>query len=212
MATWRASRSASDQTATVRTPRLRAVSMTRQAISPRLAIRILWNIRHLLLRAELCAPGTRRMGKTGISSTGLIQGPLQRLMRGSVKTDQRHLQIVAIFKDGFHGDTRGAFGGKAIDPGRDCRKGDADNTMLMRKGKAVAIGTGKQRVFACPAALPDRTDSVDHISCGQVIALGNARLARRATTKAAAFLKQSRARCAVDRPVHTSAAQQRAVG
>src|SRR5262249_28687864 len=43
-ATWRASRSASEYTATVRTPRARAVAITRQAISPRLAIRILPNM------------------------------------------------------------------------------------------------------------------------------------------------------------------------
>src|SRR5438309_3592121 len=41
--TWRALRSASEYTATVRTPSLRAVRITRHAISPRLAIRILPN-------------------------------------------------------------------------------------------------------------------------------------------------------------------------
>src|SRR5258706_4563491 len=43
-ATWRASRSASEYTATVRTPISRAVAITRQAISPRFAIRILPNM------------------------------------------------------------------------------------------------------------------------------------------------------------------------
>src|SRR5437773_3715846 len=41
--TWRALRSASEKTATVRTPSLCAVRITRHAISPRLAIRILPN-------------------------------------------------------------------------------------------------------------------------------------------------------------------------
>src|SRR5438270_10282405 len=41
--TWRASRSASEYTATVRTPSARAVRITRHAISPRLAIRTLPN-------------------------------------------------------------------------------------------------------------------------------------------------------------------------
>src|SRR6185503_20563481 len=49
-ATWRASRSASEYTATVRTPRLRAAAITRQAISPRLAMRILRNTLALLPR------------------------------------------------------------------------------------------------------------------------------------------------------------------
>src|SRR3954454_23279402 len=42
--TCRAFLSASEYTATVRIPILRAVLMTRHAISPRLAIRILWNM------------------------------------------------------------------------------------------------------------------------------------------------------------------------
>ncbi len=44
MSTWSASRSASEKTATVLIPILRAVLITRQAISPRLAIRIFLNI------------------------------------------------------------------------------------------------------------------------------------------------------------------------
>src|SRR5512143_1215246 len=42
--TWRAFASASEWTATVRIPRRRAVRMTRQAISPRFAIRIFSNM------------------------------------------------------------------------------------------------------------------------------------------------------------------------
>src|SRR6185295_4800324 len=49
-ATWRASRSASEYTATVRTPMARAAVITRQAISPRLAIRILRNMSVFRLR------------------------------------------------------------------------------------------------------------------------------------------------------------------
>src|ERR1035437_387486 len=44
ISTWRASRSASEYTATVRMPILRAVLMTRQAISPRFAISIFLNM------------------------------------------------------------------------------------------------------------------------------------------------------------------------
>src|SRR5512144_629030 len=47
-ATWRASRSASEYTATERTPSARAAAITRQAISPRLAMRILRNTLFLL--------------------------------------------------------------------------------------------------------------------------------------------------------------------
>src|SRR5664280_745286 len=49
--TWRAFASASEYTATVAMPIFRAVLMTRQAISPRLAINILVNMRGLRLRS-----------------------------------------------------------------------------------------------------------------------------------------------------------------
>src|SRR5471032_3182501 len=49
-ATWRASRSSSEYTATVRMPMSRAAVMTRQSISPRLATRILRNTLFLLPR------------------------------------------------------------------------------------------------------------------------------------------------------------------
>src|SRR5260221_14477860 len=49
-ATWRAPRSASEYTATERMPMARAAAIPRQAISPRLAMRILRNTLLLLLR------------------------------------------------------------------------------------------------------------------------------------------------------------------
>jgi hypothetical protein len=50
--TWRASRSASEYTATVAMPIFFAVLMTRQAISPRLAIRIFLN----MVSTSVCLP------------------------------------------------------------------------------------------------------------------------------------------------------------
>src|SRR5258705_9515379 len=63
--TWRALRSASEYTATVRIPSRRAVRITRHAISPRLAIRILPNIREKCSRSALRGPGRLALLKEG---------------------------------------------------------------------------------------------------------------------------------------------------
>ena len=63
-----------------------------------------------------------------------------------------------------------------------------------------------------PAAAPDRSDRVDHVSRRQVVAAGDARLARRAAAERAALAEQARTGGAVDGAVHAAAAEQRAVG
>src|SRR4051812_32058584 len=63
--TWRASRSASEYTATVLMPILRAVWMTRQAISPRLAIRIFSNMA-VSLALRLGGRWSVRLGGAGL--------------------------------------------------------------------------------------------------------------------------------------------------
>ena len=59
------------------------------------------------------------------------------------------------------------------------------------------------------AALPDRPNRVDHIARRQIVAAGELRLARRAATERAAFCQEFWPSCAMDRPVHTTAAKQR---
>jgi hypothetical protein len=77
--TWRASLSASEYTATVLMPILRAVAMTRQAISPRLAIRILVNISNFL---AMC--GVRALALSGVvwvSATSRLSPQRTRCVR-----------------------------------------------------------------------------------------------------------------------------------
>ena len=59
------------------------------------------------------------------------------------------------------------------------------------------------------AALPDRPNRVDHIARRQIVAAGELSLARRAAAQRAAFCQKLRSSCAMDRPVHTTAAKQR---
>src|SRR3954454_3909671 len=58
---------------------------------------------------------------------------------------------------------------------------------------------------------PDRTYCVNDILRRKPIALRNLRFASRTSAKLAAFLKQLGTRAAMDRPVHSSAAQQRSI-
>src|SRR4051812_42243304 len=74
--TWRAPASASEYTATVAMPSRRAVLMTRQAISPRLAMRILVN-----MASVLSARGARE-GERGGAREGLVGPEERRLARG----------------------------------------------------------------------------------------------------------------------------------
>ena len=78
--TCRAARSASLWTATVSMPRRRAVSMTRQAISPRLAIRIRENMaRPYILKTA------KRVGTTGaFAATRSDAASTRRVSRGSI--------------------------------------------------------------------------------------------------------------------------------
>jgi hypothetical protein len=62
------------------------------------------------------------------------------------------------------------------------------------------------------ATAPHRPDRVDHGLRRQPIALGDLRLADAATTEQAARIEQLRARSAMDRPIHATAAEQRSIG
>src|SRR3954447_26214731 len=78
ISTCKASRSASEKTATVLIPMRRAVLMMRQAISPRLAIRIFWNMAPRTQRGRLSGPAKcalplkhlRAFGKRGVQAVG----------------------------------------------------------------------------------------------------------------------------------------------
>src|SRR4051794_2906957 len=78
ISTCKVSRSASEKTATVLIPMRRAVLMMRQAISPRLAIRIFWNMTPRTQRGRLSGPAKyvlplkyfRAFGKRCVQASG----------------------------------------------------------------------------------------------------------------------------------------------
>src|SRR4029079_6561654 len=59
---------------------------------------------------------------------------------------------------------------------------------------------------------PDRSNRVDHILCGELIAFGRVGESGLATTQLPALVEQFRTRSPVNRTVHAPATQQRAVG
>jgi hypothetical protein len=73
--------------------------------------------------------------------------------------------------------------------------------------------TGRKRVvFTLAAAAPDRTDSMDHMPCRQLMTPGDFGVAGFAATERTAFCQQIWSRRAVDRAVDATAAKQRGVG
>ena len=91
-------------------------------------------------------------------------------------------------------DRRGAIEREAVHAGADRRERDAADVRAQRERQAVAVARGEQLVLAVLAALPDRADGVDDVLRGEVVALGEPRLAGRAAADRAAFFEQLAAR------------------
>jgi len=62
------------------------------------------------------------------------------------------------------------------------------------------------------STVPDRPHRVDHPTRRQLVAAGNLRIARAASTQLHAFQPQRRPGCAVDRPIDTPTAKQGGIG
>ena len=76
----------------------------------------------------------------------------------------------------------------------------------------AAIAGGEQLVLAVAAAVPDRSDGMNHMPCRQPIAAGDLGVAGLAAMKRAAFGEQLRPGGAMDRAIDAAAAEQRRVG
>ena len=75
-----------------------------------------------------------------------------------------------------------------------------------------AAVTGRERlVLAFAAALPDRTDGMNHMLCRQPVTMGDLGVAGLAATKRAAFGEQPRPGGAMDCAIDPTAAEQRGV-
>src|SRR5215218_6468756 len=75
--------------------------------------------------------------------------------------------------DGAHGDAGGAVGRKAVDAGRDGRKGDAAQPLSRGDLQRTAVATRQERLFAFAAATPYRANRVDDEAGRQPITLGD---------------------------------------
>lgn len=76
----------------------------------------------------------------------------------------------------------------------------------------TGVTGGKMGIFPALAAMPDRTDGMDHVFGRQPVSAGDLGIAGVAATERAAFVEQLRARGTVDGAINTAAAQQRRVG
>lgn len=110
------------------------------------------------------------------------------------------------------GDTGRPFGGKSVNAGGYGREGDALCAMFFRQQQGMAVAIGQQIVLIRMAALPDGTDGMDYPFRRQPVTPGDFRLACIASTKCAAFGQKFGAGCTVNGTVHTTAAEQGAVG
>jgi hypothetical protein len=89
--------------------------------------------------------------------------------------------------DRTHGDTGGAIGRKAIDPGRYRRKSQRRQPVRGGKLQRGAVAGGEQVVLALAAPVPDGADRVDHVLGRQAITAGDFGTARVAAAERTAF-------------------------
>ena len=75
----------------------------------------------------------------------------------------------------------------------------------------AAIAGGEQFVFAVAAAIPDRTDGVDHMPRRKPVSAGDLGVARRAAIERAAFGEQFGPGGAMDRAIDAAPAEQRRI-
>ena len=110
------------------------------------------------------------------------------------------------------GDAAGPFKREAVDSGAD--GGERDGLQLVVSGnpQGGAVTGGEQLVFIPASAMPDRSNTVDHMLCGQAEARSNLCIAGGTTVQRPAGFQQFRSRRPMDRSVHPAAAKQGAVG
>ena len=128
-------------------------------------------------------------------SRGKLERPCRssRIRRARVR--RRSRQRVT---HGANGDVRCARRRKAVDAGRDCRKGDGGEALLDGEREAIAIAIGEQAVLAAFAAAPDWSYRVDDVARRQAEARRDLRLSGVAATELGASLGKLGSRGAMD--------------
>lgn len=96
--------------------------------------------------------------------------------------------------------------GIAVDAATDRGEGNTLDTICHSQVQTRAITTRQQNGVLRRAAV-DRPHRVDHVGRQQMVAFGDLGTARIAATQSLALVEQSRPRRAVDRAVHSAAAQ-----
>jgi hypothetical protein len=83
--------------------------------------------------------------------------------------------------------------------------------VLLAQRDRAAITGGEQIIFAVAAAIPNRTNRVNHVPGFETIPFGDLGIARRATMQRTAFGQQLRPRGPMNRAIDPTAAQQRRI-
>ena len=96
----------------------------------------------------------------------------------------------------------------AVHPGRDRREGDRAAAERRRELERAPVARREQLRLTLAAAPPHRADRVDHVAGAQAPRTRRLRVSGRAAAEEPALGEQRRARSAVDRAVHPTAAEQ----
>src|SRR5437660_7998565 len=134
---------------------------------------------------------SRRRSASGNDAAIEVRGRL-------VEAAEDHLVDPGLRLDRAHRDLGRGLLGVAVDAGRNGRKGDALQAVLLGDSQAAAVTALEQRGLAGSAAVPHRADGMDHVPRDQVVALGDLGIAGVAAMERAAFGQQLRTRRAMD--------------
>lgn len=113
-----------------------------------------------------------------------------------------------ILHDGEKGNRRGFFHGVAVCARADGRECHGMETMLRSQAQRIAICGGQQFGRCAAITVVDRPDRVDDLLAFQPSRAGDPRLSSGTAADPAAFFQNLRPARAVDRAIHSTAAQQ----
>ncbi len=116
------------------------------------------------------------------------------------------------FGDGRNRDAGCTIGRKTIDAGGNGGKGDRRQRVGLTQFERAAIAGSEQLIFAGVAAMPDRSDGMNHMLGRQPISFGDLGVAGGTTMQCAAFGKQFGAGGTMDSAIDAAAAEQRRIG
>ena len=131
----------------------------------------------------------------------------------AAKYDARHIRRSSQrLSDRGDRDAGRTIGGKAINAGGNGGKGYGEKCVGLAQFERAAIAGSEQLVFARVAAVPNRTDGVNHIPGRKAIAFGDFSVAGGAATKRAAFGKQLGTGGPMNRTIDAATTEQRRIG